>query len=107
MKIKTGDDQVVDVTEVTEIDLDKNPIEVDGQRLDEAGAERLAQQILASHAAIRREGRPSIDGGPGKSPRLAFRVPADLRRRLNERAAAEHRSASTIAREALERYLAS
>jgi predicted transcriptional regulator len=36
---------------------------------------------------------------------VSFRVPEQTRRRLDERARAEGRSASEIAREALDRYL--
>ncbi|MCA1676786.1 MAG: ribbon-helix-helix protein, CopG family [Actinobacteria bacterium] len=43
----------------------------------------------------------------GHSPRVSFRVPEQTRRRAEERARAEGRSVSEVAREALERYLAS
>jgi predicted HicB family RNase H-like nuclease len=52
--------------------------------------------------------RPPGDDTPvaGYSPRVSFRVPEQTRRRGKERAHAEGRSVSEVAREALKRYLA-
>lgn len=52
-----------------------------------------------------RRGRPSLSEGSRRSPRVSFRVPEQTRRRLDERARAEGRNPSEVAREALERYL--
>ena len=65
-----------------------------GRRIDEAYVDRLLE-------ASRKPGRPSLaDAGP--SPSIAFRVPAALRQRAEEVAAAEGKTVSELAREALE-----
>ena len=51
-------------------------------------------------------GRPSLSGD-GDSPQVRFRVSATLRDRAVARAAAEGKSLSQLARDALTRYLAS
>ena len=89
-------------------DPSDEPIIYHGEELTDECAEDLAADALDE---IRRQnlvpGGKSLSGGGAHSPTVQFRVPADLRRKLEERAAAEHRSPSRIAREALERYLAS
>ncbi len=55
---------------------------------------------------MRPVGRPSLDGN-GTSPRVSFRVPRELYDAAAERAIAEETTVSEIAREALEKYLAS
>jgi len=52
-------------------------------------------------------GRPSLTGPGQRSPQLRLSVPAELQQRLKTRAEQEHTSISQLAREALERYLAS
>jgi predicted HicB family RNase H-like nuclease len=49
-------------------------------------------------------GRPSLSEA-GRSPRVSFRVPMDLYSAAWKRADKEGRSLSSLAREALERYL--
>ena len=49
---------------------------------------------------------PSLDGS-GTSPRVEFRLPKQLYDAAAERAIAEERTVSAVAREALEKYLAS
>ncbi len=86
------------------IDLDHADVRLpDGTRLAEARAEQLAAEVLARAG----RGRPSLSQPGVRSPQLRLSVPADLRSRLDRRAAAEHRSVSTVVRDALERYLAS
>ena len=51
-------------------------------------------------------GRPSLSGD-GDSPQVRFRLPAEMRDRAQARAAAEGKSLSALARDALARYLAS
>jgi len=104
-KIKLGDGQTADVTDVADVDLDAEEIHVGGRRLAESEAADLARRILAKHAGAR-GGRPSL-GAKGPSPRVAFRVPRELRTKVEERAAREGKRVSEIAREALEKYLAS
>ena len=48
----------------------------------------------------------AVDGN-GASPRIGFRVPRDLYDAAAERAIAEERTVSAVAREALEKFLAS
>jgi len=103
-KIRINDTEVVEVVDGGDIDLDAEDVRLpDGTRLTEAGAQALAQEIL--HATGR--GRPSLTAPGEHSPQLRLSVPADLHHRLKARAATEHRSMSRVAREALERYLAS
>ncbi len=93
-----------DVTDGGGIDLDADDVHLaDGTRLTEAGARELAQQAL--RAAGR--GRPSLTAPGERSPQLRITVPEQLREGLRERADVEHRSVSELAREAIERYLAS
>ncbi|MGH9039385.1 MAG: ribbon-helix-helix protein, CopG family [Acidimicrobiia bacterium] len=56
-----------------------------------------------TEAKQRKVGRPSL--GSGTSPRLQFRVPPDLYAAAEERARAEGRAVSDIAREALRAYV--
>ena len=87
-----------------EIDLDSEDVRfADGTRLTEARAEALADEVLRSVG----RGRPSLTAPGERSPQLRLSLPADLHRRLKIRAESEHRSVSELAREALERYLAS
>ena len=66
---------------------------------------------LAEHAEAgldvtklrRRPGRPLMGSGPADS--LPVRLDPELRRAVDERAAAEHTTASDVVREALRRYL--
>lgn len=52
-------------------------------------------------------GRPSLTAPGERSPQLRLSVPERLCDGLRARAEAEHRSVSELAREAIERYLAS
>jgi hypothetical protein len=80
-----------------------------GEVLTEEDAERIADEVESDEpvvfTAVRPVGRPSLDGG-GTSPRLSFRVPRELYDAAAERAIAEERTVSAVAREALERYVA-
>jgi hypothetical protein len=93
-----------DIIDAGNIDLDAEDVRLaDGSRLTEARAKALAEEVL--HATSR--GRPSLTAPGERSPQLRLSVPAQLRDGLKARADAEHRSVSEVAREALERYLAS
>lgn len=72
--------------------------------LDEVSGEAETGYNLSELTPSR--GRPSL-AGEGESPQVRFRVPTDLRDRAAKRARAEGRSVSELARDALERYLAS
>jgi len=51
----------------------------------------------------RRPGRPAMGTGPAEA--LPVRLEPELRKAVQERAAAEHTTASDVVREALRRYL--
>ncbi len=97
----------IDNTEVIDggsIDLDAEDVRLaDGTLLTEARADELAREVL--HAAGR--GRPSLSAPGHRSPQLRLAIPERMRDELEARAQAEHRSVSELAREALDRYLAS
>ena len=100
---------VRDDDEVFEVDLSVEEVRLrDGRRLTDELADRLAEDTLAE--ARRRNlvpGRKSLTGAGVHSPRVQFRVPEALRAAAERRAAEEGVSVSELAREALERYLAS
>lgn len=92
---------------IEEVDLDEEDVRLlDGTRLTDQRAGQLAQEALAE---IRRHnlvpGRKSLSGGSVHSPRVQFRVPEAIRERAGQRAAAEGKSLSALAREALEHCL--
>ncbi len=85
-----------------DIDLDQEVIlDGDGERITEARAKEIATETLR-HV---RRGRPSLSGDPENSPRVSFRIPEQLRVRLEQRAEREDRPVSEVARDALELYL--
>lgn len=93
---------------IDDVDLDHEVVTVKGRRLTEDGAEQLARQTLAK--ARRRNlipGRKSLTEGSTHSPRVQFRVPEAVAAQAQDRARAEGKSLSELAREALLRYLAS
>lgn len=94
---------------ISDVDLDVEVVRLkDGRRLTNELAEEFAEQALAE--ARRRNlvpGRKSLTGGATHSPRVQFRVPEPLREAAEQRAAEKGVSLSVLAREALERYLAS
>ncbi|ALE82812.1 ribbon-helix-helix protein, CopG family [Pseudonocardia sp. HH130629-09] len=85
-----------------DVDLDAEDVrDRQGRRVTNKYAERAAEEALQ----LVRPGRPAL-GEVGKhSPRVSFRVPEQVRTQAEQRAAAEGRSVSEIARDALERYL--
>jgi hypothetical protein len=77
----------------------------------EAHAEALAAELLEAAGRLlpqhlRRTGRPSLHGGSGRSPQVAFRLPAQTRALAEAAARARGITVSQLAREALERELA-
>jgi hypothetical protein len=102
-------DYVVRAEDSTEdVDLDEDVVIVKGRRLTEAAAEQLARDTRAD--ARQRNlipGRKSLTSGSTHSPRVQFRVPEDIAVQAHDRAQAEGKSLSELAREALVRYLAS
>jgi hypothetical protein len=77
----------------------------------EAHADALAAELLEAAGRplpehLTRAGRPSLHGGAGRSPQVAFRLPASSRARAEALARARGITVSQLAREALERELA-
>ena len=68
-------------------------------------AEEKANAGLDPSRLRRRVGRPALGDEPAGL--TAVRLPPEVRRALNHRAAEEHTSASEVIRHALEQYLAS
>ena len=92
-----------------DIDLDEEEVYLrDGRRLTEALAEQIAEEALANARAKNLiPGRKSLSGEGKHSPVVNVRVPEDVKDQLDKRAAAEGKSVSKIAREAITQYLAS
>ena len=85
-----------------DVDLDAEGVhDRQGRRVTAEYAERAAEEALR----LARPGRPALGEVGQHSPRVSFRVPEQVRREAEQRAAAEGRSVSEIARDALERYL--
>ena len=80
--------------------------EVVTERDVDAIAEEFEQGIELPKVLHTYIGRPSLNG-QGESPRLTFRAPKKLFDAAQERAEEEGRSVSDVAREALEKFLAS
>jgi hypothetical protein len=74
-----------------------------GRRITEEYAERAAADALASVG----RGRPSLTGARAHSPQVTFRVTPELRTKVSAEAVRQGRRVSDVARDALERYLAS
>lgn len=70
-------------------------------------AEPLADEAEAGYdlTSAKRVGRRSLSGKGGTSPRVNFRMTAELQARAQARAEQEGKTVSEIAREALERYV--
>lgn len=90
---RRGDNAIVDLD--VEVVRDSR-----GRRITEADAARLAEDAIAKVV-----GRPSLTGAGQRSPQVSFRVSAETRRLAEERAAAEGRTVSELARHALEQYV--
>jgi hypothetical protein len=74
-----------------------------GRRITEEYAQTATAQALGTVG----RGRPSLTGTSGTSPQVTFRVTPELRARAAAEADRQGRRLSDVAREALERYLAS
>ena len=74
-----------------------------GRRITEQYAKAATAQAVASVG----RGRPSLTGTRATSPQVTFRVTPELRARAAAEAERQGRRISDVAREALERYLAS
>ena len=77
--------------------------EADFERMaDEAEVAEIDIEAIAARA-VRPGGRPRLGNGPSNV--LQVRLDPETRAQLDERAAHDHRTASAIAREAIQRYL--
>jgi hypothetical protein len=77
-----------------------------GAELTDDVLNRTAQEAEAGldvSKLRRRPGRPAMGSGPADA--LPVRLDPELRRAVDERAAAEHTSSSEVVRNALRRYL--
>ena len=77
-----------------------------GIELTDEVLERMAEEAekgLDTAALRRRPGRPAMGSGPADS--LPVRLDPELRKALDDRAAADNTTASDLVREALRRYL--
>ena len=79
----------------------KAGVELTEEVLDQMAKE--AEEGLDTTKLRRRSGRPAMGSGPAES--LPVRLDPELRRALDERAAADNTTASDVLREALRRYL--
>ena len=79
----------------------KAGVELTDEVLDRMADE--AEESLDVTKLRRRPGRPAMGSAPAES--FPVRLEPELRRALDERAAAEDTTASEVAREALRRYL--
>ncbi|TQN43438.1 hypothetical protein FHU33_2883 [Blastococcus colisei] len=87
-----------------DVDLRREDVrDSQGRRITEEYAERATDDALAFVG----RGRPSLTGAKAPSPQVTFRVTPELRAKAAAEAARQGRRISDVAREALERYLAS
>lgn len=81
-------------------DLERDDVRLrSGKRLTTQLADEIVEEVR------RASGRPSLSGEAVRSPQIAFRVPAAVRDRAAAVAAAEGKTVSQLAREALEARL--
>lgn len=96
-------------TKISYVDLEEEEVRLkDGRRLTPELADQIARDAVA--AARQRNlipGRKSLSAPGEHSPVVRVRVPTGVQAALKERAQEEGKTMSTVAREALERYLAS
>jgi hypothetical protein len=87
-----------------DVDLTSDDVrDSQGRRITEEYARATTAQAIASVGP----GRPSLTGAKATSPQVTFRVTPELRARAAAEAERQGRRISDVAREALERYLAS
>jgi hypothetical protein len=92
---------------VSDIDLDREEVIVDGKRFTDAANQALSAELAKNPPVRRGPGRPPVSGIRGaNTPQVAARVPTDLRDKLQARADAEGKKLSEVVRDALEAYTA-
>ena len=101
MSKRTAPRVTTETTIGPDVDLDREDVRLrSGKRLTTKLAEEIVEEVR------RAGGRPSLSGEAARSPQIAFRVPPEVRERAAEVAAAEGKTVSQLAREALEARLA-
>ena len=86
-----------------DIDLSRNVVkDKNGRRITTARAEKIAADSLK-----RVVGRPSLSGKAKVSPEIKARVPVKLKAKLDREARRRGETASSLIREALEKFLKS
>ena len=87
--------------------MSKPPRSKTGVPITDELAEQLADEAQAGYdlTPAKRVGRKSLAGADGVSPRVNFRMTAELQARAQARADQEGKTISEIAREALEHYV--
>lgn len=87
--------------------MSRPPRSKSGISITDELAEELADEAEAGYelTETKRVGRKSLAGSRGSSPRVNFRMTAELQARAQARAEREGKTVSEIAREALEQYV--
>jgi len=87
--------------------MSKLPRSKSGVPITDQLAEQLADEAEAGYdlTPSKRVGRKSLAGADGASPRVNFRMTAELQTRAQALAEKEGKTISEIAREALEQYV--
>lgn len=103
VKIRWPDGSTREATVGPDVDLETEIVlDSRGRRIDDAYVEGALADALAKVG----RGRPSLTGERANSPQVTFRLTPELRAKAEQRAAAEGKRVSEIAREALEHYVA-
>ena len=85
-----------------DVDLAKDAVYLgDGRRLTARLADEIAERAVARH-----RGRPSVSGGPQRTPSLTVRVPQPTREALEKLAKSQGKRLADVSREALDEYIA-
>jgi hypothetical protein len=87
--------------------MTKPPRSKTGVEITDELADQLADEAEQGYdlTDAKRVGRRSLSGNRGTSPRVNFRMTAELQARAQARAEREGKTVSEIAREALEQYV--
>jgi hypothetical protein len=100
-KIHFDEHTVVDV-----VDLNEEEIYVEGERLTEARAEKLAAEVLAKAQAMNlRPGGKSLSGDGKHSPVVQVRVSEQTRDKLRAIAKSRGMSVSKLSRKVLDEFV--
>jgi hypothetical protein len=93
-------------TVVEDIDLDEEEIYVEGERLTEERAEKIAAEVLAKASAMNlRPGGKSLSGDGKHSPVVQVRVSEHTRDKLRSIAKSRGMSVSKLSRKVLDAFV--